>query len=489
MAERTLAENVAQVKADFKGIRYELVNKGASVPSGTPTSQYANIIKDLNTGGGNTEEAFEQGRQDVISKSKYIPKTASGKGVFLTDVSEVAHKVKVYADTPTEVKVYGKNLFDVSKVTEKSGENTGYVVKNNDGSITVTSTANVTNVYIGTLSDLAPSLREGDKVVFNAITDSTKKTVYIKNTKTALPFGTVLEVTGEHLTSSIALYSSSVNVASTFSEIQLEYDNVTAYEPYQEPQTITATPNGAEVDSICPAMNFPTDSEITVDYYSSYGRAEADLAHWNAVTVNGTRQHYNYAFAYTNFSGYTIPEGLCRPTSSLAYMFHQYQGVEMPRGIDCSKFVAQVATNQCYYTFYYASKLKKIYDMGIPAGIAYGTTYGYCSALEEIEKIRCNENTTFNTNAFNQCTSLKHIGFEGTIASDINLQWSTKLDLESLKSLFRCLRDYFGSDEEYTKTITLSAESWALTGTQEFMNEFEGNDGKGIAWFWGWKTA
>ena len=409
MAERTLAENVAQVKADFKGIRYELVNKGASVPSGTPTSQYANIIKDLNTGGGNTEEAFEAGRQDVISKSKYIPKTASGKGVFLNDVSEVAHKVVVKADTPTEVKVCGKNLFD--GVLEVGGIDS--TTGNNTNSTTSTRSVNYIPVAPNTTYTITREITE--KKIYTRFYDKNK--TYIEYGFSAVNTPMTFTAKEGYAFLRLELVGGIVD-----EKVQVEFGSDTEYEPYNS-ETITATPNGTEANSICPIMYFLTDSEITVDYYSSYGRAEADLAHWNAVTVNGTRQHYNYAFAYTNFSGYTIPEGLCRPTSSLAYMFHQYQGVEMPRGIDCSKFVAQVATNQCYYTFYYASKLKKIYDMGIPAGIAYGTTYGYCSALEEIEKIRCNENTTFNTNAFNQCTSLKHIGFEGTIASDINLQW------------------------------------------------------------------
>lgn len=447
----------------------------------------------LHKAGGNTEEAFEQGRQDVISKSKYIEKTASGKGVSLNDVSEVAHKVKVYADTPTEVKVYGKNLFDVSKVTEKSGENTGYVVKNNDGSITVTSTANVTNVYIGTLSDLAPSLREGDKVVFNAITDSTKKTVYIKNTKTTLPFGTVLEVTGEHLTSSIALYSSSANVASTFSEIQLEYDNVTAYEPFQEPQTITATPNGAEADSICPIMNFLTDTEITVDYYSSYGMQTEYDRFWGYYQDNGNQKDYRRAFGGYGWNDDTFrPKYSMRPINA-TMMFADSKITNLKKLLEeCGVELdfSGVTYDRVSQTFADSAITDiGIFDISSCSSVPY--VLYRATKLVNVERFIVNSDgrATFTNNSFINCSALEHIIFEGTIASDINLQWSTKLDLESLKSLFRCLRDYFGSDEEYTKTITLSAESWALTGTQEFMNEFEGNDGKGIAWFWGWKTA
>ena len=83
MAERTLAQNVAQAIADFKAIKdiaNEATNDGDSIPSGTPTSQYAGKIdqtfrKIYQTGhtdgynegyiaggeGGNTEEAYQEG--------------------------------------------------------------------------------------------------------------------------------------------------------------------------------------------------------------------------------------------------------------------------------------------------------------------------------------------------------------------------------------------------------------------------------------------
>ena len=93
MAERTLVENVAQVKADFKAVKDAV---GIVIPEGTPTSEYGerifNTISSLENEIENSRtEGIEQGKQEVISNSKYIEKTASGKGVFLNDVSEVAH--------------------------------------------------------------------------------------------------------------------------------------------------------------------------------------------------------------------------------------------------------------------------------------------------------------------------------------------------------------------------------------------------------------
>lgn len=250
MAERTLAENVAQIKADFKGIKDELLNKGASIPSNTPTSEYANIIKNMST--GNADEAYEQGKK------------------------------------------------------------------------------------------------------------------------------------------------------------------------------------------------------------------ETDLAHWNAFTVKGTRANYIYGFACADYEGHTIPQGLCKPKTDIAFMFYRYAGTELPKGIDCSEFdLTASTTSQVYHTFFRSRNLKKIYDIGIPTGLAYNNAYSYCSELEEIEVIRCNENTTFNTNVFNNCLKLKKVRFTGTLANDINLQWTPVLDDESLISLAKTLCMYAPLDKGFmTKTITLHPYVW-----------------------------
>lgn len=514
---KTLNRNVAQAKADFKGVKDAIFSQVGYDLTGVPTSEYGNKVdaacSEMYTTGkqdgvqegyesgrsdgidegfamgksegllegyenGKTdgiaegvEQGIEQGRQDVISKSKYIEKTASGKGVFLTDVSEVAHKVKVKADTPTEVKDCGKNLFDVSKVTEKGSENAGYVVKNDDGSITVTSTNATPNVYIGNLSELAPNLRIGDRVVLSVDTDSTRKTAYLNNTKTTWAFGSLLEITEEHLSSRIAFYSSSANVASTFNKIQIEYDKATEYEPYKV-QTITATPEGAEIPSICPAMTFLTDTEITVDYYSSYGMQTEYDRFWDGYQQNGSRTNYAYGFYGNSWNDTNF-----KPKYDIV-------AITMP---------------QCFYSVKITNLVAKLEEQGIRFDTSGCTSLSYafahssltnlpkidmskctnsdsmcvtCTSLTQCEGIVSTETTKFNNGTFQNCSSLEHCIFEGTIASDINLQWSKKLDLESLVSLFRCLKNFRENDpdNDHTKTITLSSESWALLDTYVYEN-------------------
>lgn len=454
----TLNDNIAQVKADFGGIKRELVNKGASIPSGTPTSQYANIIKNMST--GNSEEAYEKGRQDVIAESKYIPKSATGKIITLTDVSEVAHKVKVVG-VGNEVEVYGKNLCDYTKAEARSSATTVTIV---DGGVEFTG-----DFYFR----IPVSLNRGTTYSFNfsggASTaqwcfayDGSNNISVVKYLNNSLTTKTDEDVKYIY----VYPFSTSGGGTVTIINIQLELGAAsTKYESYTH-QTIMATPLGTEVSSLCPNMTFIADEDIQVNYYSSFGMAEKELAMWNAITNFGAKSDWRLSFSHTNFSGYTIPTGLCRPTTAIGNMFAQYRGNELPRGVDCSDFDATKTdlTYHCYYTFASSTSLKHIYDMGIPAVKSYDRAYYNCTSLVRIEIIRSDENSAFSVNCFNNCPKLTHVIFSGIIASDINLQWSPLLDDESLVSISVALCDLVFSglgDGWGSRTLTLSAESIA----------------------------
>lgn len=76
MATRTITENVNQAISDFDTIQQAIINKGIEVPAGTPTSEYATKIGDIQGGGGNEElNALIEGNQDLeISVPKDITK-------------------------------------------------------------------------------------------------------------------------------------------------------------------------------------------------------------------------------------------------------------------------------------------------------------------------------------------------------------------------------------------------------------------------------
>lgn len=410
------------------------------------------------------DKLFDAGKQSVLSNSKYIEKSASGKVIRIDDVSEVYHNVIVKADTETEVKVYGKNLFnnDTSLLKE----------------VTYPTTSGTSATRVGYEPYILPpgaytfTLREiGTKVskyIYGVICD--KEGNYVKSCHliAATSNKTPLTITVNE-GDKIYIYNGNIslnvsNAVEAFEEVQIQLEvgtTATPYEPYKAPQTITAIPTGTEVSSICPDMTFIADTDVTVDYFGSYGMAEKELAMWNGFTNNNTRTFFSYAFYGTDFSAYdSLPDGITiKPTQNSNYMFYSYQGTRLPDGFDLSELPLAYSV----YLFGNSPKLEKVQDFGLTARKDYTKYFFYNKMLKEIVILRVSEDSKFDS-TFQGCESLEKIIFSGTIASDINLQWSTKLDLESLVSLFNCLKNFLADDPDnaHTKTITLSAESWAL---------------------------
>lgn len=72
-------------------------------------------------------------------------------------------------------------------------------------------------------------------------------------------------------------------------------------------------------------------------------------------------------------------------------------------------------------------------------------------------------NVTVAGSAFNGCRKLVRIRFvENSININVSFSYSPSLDLESAKSILLGLKNFAGTDEEFTKTITLHADTWTL---------------------------
>ena len=128
------------------------------------------------------------------------------------------------------VKCSGKNLFDINNLKGNS-----YVTNNNDGTITVTRYSANSGAK---LKQLCPDIKVGDSVVFSMKTAG-NPLIYLScginwnNTSRKT-------ITQEMLDSNVFFYTS-VNDSNTpviISNIQMERDTLSDYEPYREP-TIT----------------------------------------------------------------------------------------------------------------------------------------------------------------------------------------------------------------------------------------------------------
>lgn len=209
---------------------------------------------------------------------------------------------------------------------------------------------------------------------------------------------------------------------------------------------------GANIPNTTPTSQY---ADI-IKNMSTGGSGASELAMWNAKSNFGKRTDWRFCFAYSDYSGYTVPREFVKAITNMGQMFQGYVGSELPNGLDVSMFDnTRTDITSHAYDMFNGSSLIRIYDIGIPA-VVYTRTYRNCANLENIEIIRSNEQSTFDVNCFNNCSKLTHVIFDGVIASDINLQWSPLLDEESLVSLLYSLK----GDMLNTTTITLSPESW-----------------------------
>lgn len=192
------------------------------------------------------------------------------------------------------------------------------------------------------------------------------------------------------------------------------------------------------------------------------GKKAKNEEFWRSFTENGARKTYYYGFARTDFSGETIPEGLCRPQKhdssfvAMDRMFYGYKGTTLPKGIDVTLVPEGESVGSMI--FYVSNYLTEIYDMGIPAVPSMTSWFNYCNKLHTIEKIRVNENTTFTT-TFGGTSSLKNVTFEGVIGRDINFQHSP-LSVASLKNIIKHLKKYIGTSSEFAYTVTFKSSAF-----------------------------
>lgn len=164
----------------------------------------------------------------------------------------------------------GKNLFDISKIT-----NTSKITVNPDGTVTVAGSTYSTSTGIP-LKTLCPSLKVGDTVVMSMKTNGS---ALLGVGGAIWKSGDSKTITETRLTKSVSLYglASEANEdyvnPHTIEYIQFEYGTTaTDYEPYKEVQTLSADNEGVvnDLTSVSPNMSLsPDTSDVTleVDYY------------------------------------------------------------------------------------------------------------------------------------------------------------------------------------------------------------------------------
>lgn len=242
------------------------------------------------------EEMINQYDEGIIVGKGYVDNnfanalkgTASGNVVTVKDVSPLPHNVTVKALGNTEggnvnVKVCGKNLFDISKVISTTA-----VVNNGDGTITVNtgSSAGISAKAPNTLRDYAPNLKVGETYFLSANSTPVEGSSYANNyiyIGETWFFNSAKKITESMLNSTVYWYTwGKSHATTTISDIQIEHGKAaTEYEPYREPMTYALGSDGeVTVPSQYPSMTFIPDTEgveLSVEYNRDINKAFAEL--------------------------------------------------------------------------------------------------------------------------------------------------------------------------------------------------------------------
>ena len=201
------------------------------------------------------------------------------------------------------------------------------------------------------------------------------------------------------------------------------------------------------------------------------GKQAEGLAYWKAITNNGARSNWDQAFAYSNYSDIEFPKPVVM-TGSAQRVFRLYAGDKLPRKKDID--MTGVTNVTAAFSFIYGGgRSVTIPDYGIPALDLYSTVYDGAQAVETIEIIRCHEGTNFGSAPFANCNKLTNVTFEGVIGTNLVMS-ACPLSAASLKNIITCLKDYAGTDSEYTYTLTLKSSAFSALEAEGATAEYNG---------------
>lgn len=190
---------------------------------------------------------------------------------------------------------------------------------------------------------------------------------------------------------------------------------------------------------------------------------------WDNYQDYGNKAIYLYAFAGLGWTDETFkPKYDIKPTDTAQGAFSENKITDFRSeaiGVEIDTSQATICTQ-----LFIRSKVKYIGTISLESATNFDYAFYQCSELESIEKIILKEDGTNSlTSAFNYCSNLKEVKFEGVLGlNNLNLQWSTKLSKASITSVINALS---------TTTSGLSVTLTKLAVNKGFETSEGANDG------------
>lgn len=190
---------------------------------------------------------------------------------------------------------------------------------------------------------------------------------------------------------------------------------------------------------------------------------------WDAFQENGNLRNYQYTFCNRAWNDetfkpkYDIILGLGYSGTNA---FWQCYVTNIAEALE--KQGVKLDTTLCGYwqSMFQNTKSIRLPELNCTHAMDYSSTYGFsnvflnATSLKTIDKIITAENIKYSNSAFQGCSALKNIIFEGVIGESISFQWSP-LSVDSMKSIISCLKDFSSTTDAGTRTLTFTDDCWA----------------------------
>lgn len=189
---------------------------------------------------------------------------------------------------------------------------------------------------------------------------------------------------------------------------------------------------------------------------------------WDVFQQNGERTNYDSAFYGFRSSGNFYPKYDITPTGNANRMM-QYFGISDSEPIDLAarleecgvKLDTSKATN-LLQAFYWRLGVTRLPEISLVSATNTSLVITNNLLLRTIDKVIFSDDG--NQPSASSCLSanekLVNVTVEGVIGKSINLAQSHSLSAESAISIIEHLKNYKGTDEEYTQKLTLSSYAW-----------------------------
>ena len=457
------------------------------------------------------------GANNLLPENKILTTTKTGNSLCINDVSEINHKCTLTSNKDTEVKICGRNIFDIStsNVYHNNAAKYWCDMHITETGLLISPTGEGTNSWsvfgfcLGTISEFAGrtitvSANSATSItsvqapwIQIACTDVTPTSVrenptykdggYVSSRITLASSGTNSGVasasytfTGKEERSYVAIlfqFTYGGNYTSDdwteWSNIQVELSDVSAeYEQYNGIVKKLHANQPTTIDSMCPTISIIPNNDAIIDftYNRSWGIEQAWNNFWDSFQRGGSRNQYNGSFN----SGWT--PSTFRPkydlTANQAYMmFYNFLYESKPTSLkqllsDAGVTLTFPSCGNFGSLFQYA-KVTEIGELDFSTATRKNCTAIFydCKNLKTIDKIILPTGQTSFSNWFYGCEVLENILFEGEIAVAISFSQSPLLTTESVQSIIDHLKDLTGTTAQ---TLTFHATvGAALTDEQK----------------------